>query len=119
MARPVFFSDAASPVGIPTPDVSIGTSGCYTLDMQACVYIIQDAIGRFYVGSTRNIERRIKQHQGKVSRFTKRLQFPKVVLIQEFESISTARKVERRIKKLKRKDYIQRMVDDGFIKLHL
>jgi len=42
---------------------------------------------------------------------------PKLVLSQEVPSLAIARKVERRIKKMKRKDYIEKMVSDGYIKI--
>jgi len=38
-----------------------------------------------------------------------------VVLVQEFENIEIARGIEKRIKKLKRKDYIEKMINDGYI----
>jgi putative endonuclease len=85
--------------------------------MKAFVYILEDQNGKYYIGSTRYLERRIKQHQLKATGFTSGMKSPRLVLSQEFDSITTARKIELRIKKLKRKDYIRRMVNDGFIRL--
>jgi len=85
--------------------------------MKAYVYILRDEAGRFYIGSTKNIEQRLKYHEAKITWTTARMKEPKLVLCQEYDSVSLARKIEMRIKKLKRKDYIQRMVDDGFIRL--
>jgi predicted GIY-YIG superfamily endonuclease len=41
---------------------------------------------------------------------------PEPVLVQKFNTISKARKAERKIKKMKRKDYIEKIVQDGYIK---
>ncbi len=40
-----------------------------------------------------------------------------LVLKQNYSSLETARKIERKIKKLKRKDYIEKMVKEGYIGL--
>jgi len=45
------------------------------------------------------------------------MKIPKLVFSQEYPSIEIARKVERKIKKLKRKDYIEKMVAEGYIKI--
>ena len=42
---------------------------------------------------------------------------PKVVFSQEYDNLEQARKIERRLKKLKRKDYIQKIIADGYIKM--
>ncbi len=42
---------------------------------------------------------------------------PKIVLVQEYDSIEVAIKIERKLKKLKRKDYIEKIVKDGYIKV--
>ncbi len=36
---------------------------------------------------------------------------------QEFESLEIARMVERKLKKLKRKDYLSKIIADGVVKL--
>ncbi len=41
----------------------------------------------------------------------------KLVLSQQYDSLVMARKIERKIKFLKRKDYIEKMVKDGCIKM--
>ena len=40
-----------------------------------------------------------------------------LVFSQKFDTLLEARKVELKLKKLKRKDYIEKIIDDGFIKL--
>lgn len=81
------------------------------------VYILRDSKNTFYVGSTLNLENRLKAHLSGSTRTTKKMSYPKLVLSQEYESIMIARKIERRIKNLKRKDYLEKMVEDGYIKL--
>ena len=85
--------------------------------MKAFVYILRDEKRKFYVGSTSDLERRLRQHEGKHTQTTKNMFNPKLVLKQEFPSLLVARKIEGRIKRLKRKDYIEKMVTDGYIKL--
>ena len=40
-----------------------------------------------------------------------------VVLKQEYKTLLEARSVERKIKNLKRRDYIEKMIKDGYIKV--
>ncbi len=84
--------------------------------MSGFVYILNDEKGRFYVGSTSNIGRRMKAHLSGNTQTTRNMDAPKLVLSQKYESLAVARKVERRIKNLKRKDYIEKMIKDGYIK---
>jgi len=42
---------------------------------------------------------------------------PRLVLKKEYETLGEARKIERKIKKLKRKDYVEKIIKDGDIKL--
>ena len=85
--------------------------------MTAYVYILQDKNGRLYVGSTSTLEKRLEQHARGYTQTTRNMLNPKLVLSQEVPSLAIARKVERRIKKMKRKDYIEKMVSDGYIKI--
>ena len=85
--------------------------------MKGYVYILKDKKGKFYVGSTTDIKRRMRQHETKHTYTTSRMVDPELVLLQEYENLEMARKIERRIKKLKRKDYIEKMVASGYIKV--
>ncbi|MFH1170381.1 MAG: GIY-YIG nuclease family protein [Candidatus Vogelbacteria bacterium] len=80
------------------------------------VYILENSEGKYYVGSTVDLESRIKHHHGGDTPSTKRLGKMLLVFQQKYSTIDEARKVERRLKSLKRKDYIGRIVRDGFIK---
>ena len=80
------------------------------------VYILNNQDGRFYIGSTYNVDRRLKQHKYGHTHSTRRLGDLELVFSQKFDTLKEARKVEVRLKKLKRKDYIAKIVKDGFIK---
>lgn len=86
--------------------------------MPGIVYILQSDDGKFYIGSTTDMERRLKQHQQAHTPTTHRFKNPKLVFTQKFSTIEKARQIELRLKKLKRKDYIQKIISDGFIKIH-
>ena len=83
----------------------------------AWVYILSTESGKYYVGSTRDLEKRLQHHFGGHTPSTKRLAAKSVVLKQQFETLTEARAVERKIKRLKRRDYIEKMVKDGYIKM--
>lgn len=83
----------------------------------AWVYILQTKAGKYYVGSTTDIEERLKHHLGGYTPSTKKLGAERLLLKQEYKTLKEARAVEAKIKKLKRKDYIEKMVQDGYIKL--
>lgn len=85
--------------------------------MKGYLYILQDKKMKFYIGSTSDINRRIKQHNAGHTQTTRNMEMPKLVLLQEYQTISEARKIEQKIKNLKRKDYIQKMIDEQFIKI--
>lgn len=87
--------------------------------MKGCVYILRDAENRLYIGSTDSISRRLKQHLVGHTQTTARMKNTQLALSQEFESLEIARKIERKIKNLKRKDYIEKMIADGHIKMSL
>ena len=84
---------------------------------QACVYILKNESGKFYVGSTDNLERRLHQHSLGHTQTTRNMKSFILVLKQNYPSLEMARKIERKIKQLKRKDYIEKMVKEGYIKL--
>ncbi len=81
------------------------------------VYILKFESGKYYVGSTNDLERRLKQHSNKHTPTTTRLGSEALVLSQEYPTLQAARAVEYKIKALKRRDYIDRIVLDGCIKI--
>ena len=85
--------------------------------MKGTLYILQSqSTGRYYVGSTTNLEYRLKQHHAGHTHTTRRLANFIVVFSQEFPSITLARKAERQIKRWKRKEYIEKIVREGKIR---
>lgn len=86
--------------------------------MSAFVYILKDAKDKFYVGSTDNLNRRLKQHDTGHTQTTRNMVKPSLVFYQEYNNLELARKIERKIKKLKRKDYIAKIIADGYIKIN-
>lgn len=81
------------------------------------VYILKNEKGNFYIGSTIELQTRIKQHLYGGTKTTKRLKTFELVFSQEYETLIEARKIEYKLKKLKRHDYIASIVKDGFIKI--
>lgn len=84
--------------------------------MKGFVYILQSTDRRYYVGSTVELDRRIRQHKSGHTHTTKRMAEANLVFSQEFETIKEARIVEKKIKSWKRKDFIEKIISDGFIK---
>lgn len=81
------------------------------------VYILENEKGGFYIGSTINLEKRMKQHLNGYTLTTKRMKAYKLVFSQEYKILKDARRVEFKLKELKRHDYIARIVKEGFIKI--
>jgi putative endonuclease len=87
--------------------------------MKGCVYILQSIGGRYYIGSSENVEKRFWQHQSGIVHTTARMKDLQIVFKQEFADIASARKVEKWLKSLKRKDYITKIILDGKIRKEL
>ena len=85
----------------------------------AYVYILQSKRnGKYYIGSTAGaVELRVRKHQQGGVPFTRRNLPVELVLAQECSDMKIAREIERKLKDLKRKDYIAKMVSEGRIKL--
>jgi putative endonuclease len=73
-------------------------------------FYIQKKKDSYYVGSTSNIEDRLKRHNRGASNYTKRGIPWKLVFIKEFISKDEAYQFEMYIKKQKSKKYIQEIV---------
>ncbi|RJP44928.1 GIY-YIG nuclease family protein [Candidatus Parcubacteria bacterium] len=87
--------------------------------MKSYVYILRDRGGRFYVGSTTDIDRRLKQHSSGQTQTTRNMKEPALVLLQEYPSRPAAWRAERKIKNFKRRDFIEKMVRDGYVRVKL
>ncbi|NCO23334.1 endonuclease [bacterium (Candidatus Moisslbacteria) CG02_land_8_20_14_3_00_36_53] len=86
----------------------------------AYVYILESLRdGRYYIGSTKNLEKRLKHHKSGFTHSTKRFGEIKLVFKQQYDSLEKARFIERKLKRLKWKDYLKKIIKDNFIKLHM
>ncbi|VAW15083.1 hypothetical protein MNBD_BACTEROID05-542 [hydrothermal vent metagenome] len=84
----------------------------------AYVYILESLKnGRYYIGCTSNLDQRIKTHQSGAVKYTKNILPVKLVFKQEYANIDIALKIEKKLKSLKRKDYISKIIKDGHIKV--
>ena len=83
----------------------------------AWVYIARMINNQYYVGSTTDLNQLTNQHRHGDTATTKNREFSAVVLKQEYNTLKQARTVERKIKKLKRRDYIEEMIKGGYIKM--
>lgn len=86
--------------------------------MKGYVYILKSLRSqRYYVGSTINVNGRFKKHQNGLVKSTENLRPLKVELVQEYKSITIAKQIEYKIKEPKRRDYLEKMIKDGHIKM--
>ncbi|HSW37670.1 MAG TPA: GIY-YIG nuclease family protein [Candidatus Saccharimonadales bacterium] len=84
--------------------------------LNPCIYILRfKESGKFYVGSTTDLERRLNQHKQGHTRSTKRLGEFKLVFWQATQDLKSARSAEKQIKSWKRRDFIERIIQDGRI----
>lgn len=75
------------------------------------VYIIQSQYDRtYYIGSTQNVDNRLKRHNQGRSKYTKSKRPWKIVYSEEHPDKSTAVKREGEIKHRKSKDFIEDLV---------
>ncbi len=85
--------------------------------MNFVVYILKSELGKYYIGSSNNLERRLKQHKDGFTHSTKRMGKMNLVFSQEYQSLEDARSIEFKLKKLKRKDFIEKIIEEGYIKI--
>ena len=84
----------------------------------AFVYILKSFRDcKFYIGSTTNLKERLKHHIGGFTPSTKRFGVVELVFFQEYDTLKEARAIERKLKALKRRDYIEKIIEDGYIRL--
>jgi len=83
----------------------------------AWVYVLRMGNGQYYVGSTIDVDHRLAQHRQRHTKTTKIRGVETLVLKQEYTTLKEARSVESKVKRLKRKDYIEKMIKDGYIRI--
>lgn len=79
----------------------------------AFIYILECNDSRYYVGSTINIQQRLKDHFGRKCRFTKSRLPIRLVRVEEYSTIFKARKRELEIKGHKSRKYIEKLIKFG------
>jgi len=85
--------------------------------MNAYMYILECENGKFYTGSTKNLEYRIAQHRmGEGANFTRKHLPIKLVFVQEFASIAEAFQREKQVQGWSRKKKIA-LINGEFDKL--
>ncbi|MFA5820698.1 MAG: GIY-YIG nuclease family protein [Candidatus Gracilibacteria bacterium] len=82
--------------------------------MKGFVYILKsEKNGRYYVGSTNNLNRRIKEHNTGQQKATRYIVPLKLVYMEEFDTILAARRRELKIKSWKSKKEIEKLINMG------
>jgi putative endonuclease len=82
------------------------------MEQQWFAYIIQSLTdGSYYVGHTHDLDLRILHHNDGWTISTKAARPWKLVYFEQFLSKGEAMKRERHIKKMKSREYIQRLID--------
>ncbi|KKQ18535.1 hypothetical protein A2617_01095 [Candidatus Daviesbacteria bacterium RIFOXYD1_FULL_41_10] len=79
-------------------------------------YILQrEKDGKFYIGSTTNIENRIKKHNSGQSRYTKNKGPFRIVYQEQYETLSEAKKREYYLKSLKSRKALEKLIKGAFV----
>ncbi len=79
------------------------------------VYILECVNGRYYIGSTKDKENRLAEHNAGKVRSTRHILPIKLVFFQQYSNIIEARRVEYWLKKQKSKELIEKIIKDGKI----
>ena len=81
------------------------------------VYIIQSqTLGIYYIGSTHDPYTRLNEHNKGITIATRNKGPWILKFTGQCTTMREARQMEYKIKKLKRKDYIEQIIKDGYIK---
>ncbi len=84
--------------------------------MRNCLYILKnEQTGRYYIGSTNNLDRRLKEHSSGKTRTTKVLKTLTLVYKEEFDTIEEARMREKKLKSYKSRKYIEWLIDKTLV----
>lgn len=84
--------------------------------MNGIAYILHSfKTGRFYVGSTNNLSRRLEEHQKGKTKYTRETGPYELVFSQRYESLTEARKIESWLKAQKSSEFLERIIREGRI----
>lgn len=76
----------------------------------AYMYILKSLKnGRYYIGSTNNLERRLKEHNAGKMGYTKRYRPWKIYYTEEYKNAAEAKKRERQVKSWKKRVMIEKL----------
>ncbi len=74
-------------------------------------YILKsDKKNSYYIGSTENFDNRLEKHNAGMVKSTKNARPWKLILIQNFLTLSEARQMESKVKKWKSRTAIERLI---------
>ena len=84
------------------------------------LYILEsEKDGRYYIGSTNNLERRLAEHNSGKTRSIKNLRPVRLVFYKEFDTLTQARQMELKLKSFKSRKILEKIVEDQNIKTGL
>lgn len=84
------------------------------------VYILRSLVnGRYYVGSTNDLERRLNEHNSGKTKSIKNLRPLEVVFSKKFITLEEARKIEVKLRKFKSRKILDKIVAEQTINLGL
>jgi len=81
------------------------------------VYILECSNGRYYTGSSDDIERRVAEHQRGKSKATRNLLPVELKAFIECKSLTDARSLEYQIKQQKSRKYIEQLIEKNPMKV--
>ena len=83
--------------------------------MIICAYILECKDGTFYVGSSNDFIRRLKEHNNGQNSYTKSRLPIKLVYKKEFNNISEARRFEYFVKRQRNKKFYLKLINGAFV----
>lgn len=88
------------------------------MDKEGFVYILQSTNnGSYYIGSTKDLSKRILYHNAGYCKATKFLVPYQLLFSQKFDSLLDARKIEYKLKRFKNRKIIEKIIHDKQIKM--
>lgn len=83
----------------------------------AYVHILKNESGEYYIGSTEDIKQHLHHYAGGYALSTHRMDGLKLAFSQEYPSVKIARAIELQLKRLKRHNYVEKIICDKKIKM--